>query len=466
MKFNLKIGLVPLRRDVSNAKTRTGAFRASSAVENKEKVLKYIKENFSDEITEFVDLEWLNDEGLLFDNNDVDRVKEAFLSQKVDAIFIINCNFGNEEAAGQLAYKLQLPTLLWGPQDMEFPEDGSRYTDSQCGLFAISNQLRRLNVPFSYIENCPVEAEVFEAGLKKFFSVACMVKNFRTLRVTQVGTRLNAFKSVMSNELELTEKFGINISTVNLIAMEQKMNRILAEKADELKGEVEKIKGMFDASGSDDAALTNMAAFIYAYKEIFAETKADVLTTECWSAFPIAYGVTPCLAMSLLADEGYMVVCESDICGAITQAILTCATRGKGTPLFGEFTVRNPINKNSELLWHCGPFPYSMKKEGEKAAIVGGRVAFRAKDGDYTLARFQGDKGNYTLLGGEFHTTEGPATGGTYLWGEFEDWPRLERKLIEGPYIHHMSELFGCYEDELREFCKYVPELTFDDMNA
>ncbi len=465
MDFKLKIGLIPERRDVANAKTRTGAFRASSAIENKEKVLKYIKENFADEKTEFVDLEWLNDEGLLFDAGDVDKVKDEFIRQGVDAIFIINCNFGNEEAAGQIAYKLQLPTLLWGPQDMEFPEDGTRYTDAQCGLFAISNQLRRLRVPFSYIENCPVEAEVFAEGLKKFLSVACMVKTFKNLHITQVGTRLNAFKSVMSNELELTEKFGINISTVNLIVFEQKVNRILEEKAEQLKADVAALKGKMDTTGNDDAALTNMLAFVYAYKEIFADTKADVLTTECWSALPLAFGVTPCLAMSLLADEGYMVVCESDICGAITQAILAAATRGEGKPLFGEFTVRNPINPNSELLWHCGPFPYSMKQDGETASLPGGRLAFRAKDGEYTLARFQSDRGNYTLLGGKFKTTDGPKTGGTYIWGEFENWPKLERKLIDGPYIHHMSELCGNYEEVLREFCKYVPELTFDGID-
>lgn len=465
MDFGLKIGLVPERRDVANAKTRTGAFRASSAIENKERILKYIKANFTDELTEFVDLEWLNDEGLLYDNSDVDRVKDEFVRQGVDAIFIINCNFGNEEAAGQLAYKLQLPVLLWGPQDMDFPEDGTRYTDAQCGLFAISNQLRRLRVPFSYIENCPVEAETFAEGLKKFLSVACMVKTFKSLKITQVGTRLNAFKSVMANELELTERFGINISTVNLIAFEQKVNRILEEKTKQLKADVEAIKGKINTDGNDDAALTKMLALVYAYKEVFAETRADVVAAECWSALPLAFGVTPCLAMSLLADEGYMVVCESDLCGAITQAILAAATRGKGKPLFGEFTVRNPINKNSELLWHCGPFPYSMKKEGETASLPGGRLAFRAKDGEYTLARFQGDKGSYTLLGGGFKTTEGPKTGGTYLWGEFDNWPRLERKLIDGPYIHHMSELYGDYTDVLREFCKYTDGLSFDSID-
>ena len=38
----------------------------------------------------------------------------------------------------------------------------------------------------------------------------------------------------------------------------------------------------------------------------------------------------------------------------------------------------------------------------------------------------------------------------------------MERKLIEGPYIHHMSEIEGSLSDSLREFCKYIPGLKFD----
>ena len=68
---------------------------------------------------------------------------------------------------------------------------------------------------------------VFEKGLKKFISTATIVKNFKKLRITQVGTRLNPFKSVMSNELELTEKFGFNIQMVNMAQATYKFNRIL-----------------------------------------------------------------------------------------------------------------------------------------------------------------------------------------------------------------------------------------------
>ena len=62
----------------------------------------------------------------------------------------------------------------------------------------------------------------------------------------------------------------------------------------------------------------------------------------------------------------------------------------------------------------------------------------------------------------EFNTCDGPKTFGTYMWAEFDDWAKLERKIIEGPYIHHMTEIPGDYVEYLKEFTKYFDEIKFD----
>ena len=170
-------------------------------------------------------------------------------------------------------------------------------------------------------------------------------------------------------------------------------------------------------------------------------------------------------ALGVLADMGYIISCESDLHGAISMALLSCAALGKNPPFFGEFTVRHPEDKNVELLWHCGPFAYSLKKPGTIAREENQRQWFQVKDGQYTVCRFDQDNGNYSLLAGTCESTEGPYTFGSYMWGKFKDLPAVERKLIEGPYIHHMSEIEGSLTDSIREFCKYVPGLTFDGLD-
>lgn len=48
------------------------------------------------------------------------------------------------------------------------------------------------------------------------------------------------------------------------------------------------------------------------------------------------------------------------------------------------------------------------------------------------------------------------------MWAEFKDLSKLEKKLINGPYIHHMTEMYGIYDGVLEEFCKFIPELEYD----
>lgn len=463
LSYDVKIGLVPIRRYLPGPK-RTGMFNPDYAAANKNKAISYIKENFGDESTQFSDLEWLNEEGLLIQEDECEKAAEYFDKEKVDAIFILNCNFGNEAAAGKIAKLCGKPVLLWGPRDTAFEADGTRYTDSQCGLFAISKQLRRYNLPFSYIENCHVEDRAFAEGVKKFLSVVCMLKNFNNLKIVQVGTRVKPFKSVMYNEMELTEKFGIDVVPINMAEAAAKLNTIYTERREQLKKDAASYRKEVDTRDTADEVLERMMAFVYFYKELAEEYNTSIISTECWTSMQLAFGALPCAAMSILADMGCIVTCESDIHGAITSALLSCAARGKTPPFFGEFTCRHPENDNAELLWHCGPFALSLKKEGTKAELHIARPSFLLKDGEYTISRFQGDRGKYTLLGGSLHTVDGPHTIGTHLWAEFKDLAKTERKLIEGPYIHHMSEISGKYDDALKEFCKYVPELSYDEL--
>ena len=64
---------------------------------------------------------------------------------------------------------------------------------------------------FTYIHNCWLEDKAFEEGLIDFLRVASVVKTFKNLRIGQISLRPKPFLSVMINEGELLEKFGIEI---------------------------------------------------------------------------------------------------------------------------------------------------------------------------------------------------------------------------------------------------------------
>ena len=460
--YKVKIGLAPMRRDTTD-RPRGTFLTWYSAEERGHRFVDYIEKNFSSENVEFVDIKGIGIKDLMFNAESAEQVIERFKAEKVDAVFIINCNFGNEEIAADVAKALGKPVLLWAPLDDEYYVDGMRPTDSQCGLFGVSRQMQRFHIPFSHLPCCRVESEEFAKGFDSFVRVACMVKNFTGMRVGQVGARPAPFFSVIWNEGELMEKFGIKLIPINFAMIEQRMNAVLNEYPDEVKQIEDYILKNYRLDELTPPYINRMASLAVMYKRLFEEFNLDIISAECWTATPVMFdGLAPCAVYGILNDMGYLISCESDVHCALTMALLKCATLGKGKPLFGEFTVRHPENKNAELLWHCGPFPLSQKAPDSEARLVNQREWFRAKDGTYTVARMDQESGNYMLLPLVCHTTPGPKTHGTYIWGEFEDLQKIEDRLIDGPYIHHFVEIEGDYRKELEEFTKYFPNLKID----
>jgi L-fucose isomerase-like protein len=462
LNHNLKIGLVPMRRNTTNRPAKT-FLTWVSAEDRGERFVKYIEENFASENISFVDTKGLGSNNLIFDDESAKACAERFKNENVDAIMIINCNFGNEEAACDLAKMVGKPCVLWAPLDDEYYVDGMRPTDSQCGLFGVSRQFQRYGVPFSHIPCCRVESDEFKEGFTSFTRVACMVKNFTDLRIGQVGARPAPFFSVIWNEGELMQKFGVRITPVNFAILQDRYNKNMSEKKDEIAKFVQMFRDNYKMDELTPNYLERMACLCVTYIGLFEEFKLDIISAECWTATPVMFdGLAPCAVYGILNDMGYMIVCESDIHCALTMVLLESAAFGKKRPFLGEFTVRHPENKNAELLWHCGPFPLSVKAPDSTARLVNQREWFRGKDGTYTLARIDQESGNYMILAGTCKTVKGPETHGTYIWGEFDDLQKWEDRLLDGPYIHHFVEVEGDYVKELREFTKYFKNLNID----
>lgn len=465
LDYKVKIGLVPMRRNTTD-RPRGTFLTWYSAEERGERFVKYIEENFTTDKVSFVDSKGLGHKNLIYDDKSAEEIICRLKESNVDAVVIINCNFGNEEVAADIAKAIGKPVLLWAPLDDEYYVDGVRPTDSQCGIFGVSRQMQRFHIPFSHLPCCSVESNEFKEGFESFIRVACMVKNFTGMRIGQVGTRPAPFYSVIWNEGELMEKFGIKIIPINFAVIEQRMKSVLEEKPAEMSEIEDYIKNNYTLDDLTPQYVERMAAMTVMYKRLFEEFNLDVISAECWTATPIMFdGLAPCTAYGILNDMGYLISCETDVHCAMTMALLECATLGEGKPLFGEFTVRHPENKNAELLWHCGPFPLSQKAESgidSTARLVNQRSWFRGKDGTYTVARIDQESGEYMLLPLVAETTKGPQTHGTYIWAEFEDLQKVEDRLFDGPYIHHFVEMEGNYKKELIEFCKYFPNLKID----
>ncbi|MGN0361760.1 MAG: L-fucose/L-arabinose isomerase family protein [Bilifractor sp.] len=445
--MGIKLGFAPTRRSI---------FSAPDAV----KYANLTRKKLDELGIEYVDITDINEEGLLYDDNDRIRIAEKFKKEKVDGLFLPHANFGTEYECARLAKDLNVPVLLWGPRDERPEPDGMRLRDSQCGLFATGKVLRRFRIPFTYMTNCRLDDPEFERGVKDFQKVCNVVKKFRSLRILQIGTRPYDFWSTMCNEGELLEKFNIQLAPIPIPELTTEIRRVKAEEASKVSEVVDYCKTNMICEIRDDL-LENVAAMKVAMRNLATRYGCSAIAIQCWNALQGEIGIMPCAANSLLNEEGLPVVCETDIHGAISQVMVEAATMNEKRSMFADWTVRHPDNENGELLQHCGPWPISVAKEKPTIGVpvafeYNGSVFAEAKHGDLTLARFDGDNGEYSLLLGNAKGIDGPYTKGTYLWIEVENLKRLEAKLVEGPYIHHCVAVHGNVVPVLYEACKYL----------
>ena len=59
--------------------------------------------------------------------------------------------------------------------------------------------------------NSPAKSKKFTDGYETFIRTAMAVKAMKGLRIAQIGSRPEPFMSVISNEGELLEKFGVQL---------------------------------------------------------------------------------------------------------------------------------------------------------------------------------------------------------------------------------------------------------------
>lgn len=456
MQKKVKLGFAPTRRPL-------GRLLPEVSAKSKQMIEAKLKEWG----VEYVGVDWLNKGGFLEDPNDAPRVAAHFRAEGVSALFTPHCNFGLEAPVAILARELGKPLLLWGPRDEAPLPDGERLQDTQCGLFATSAVLRRMNVPFTYIVNSPVESAIFRRGFHSFLGVAAAVNAFLGARIGQVGTRPPAFWTMITDEGDLLERWGIQVVPTTLVELSQAMMGKLKENSPELQETVREFQAAAAFPPAAAEQVARMAAVKLALVEFCQKNELDALSVYCHLPFRVATGVPECFVNGILSDMRIPVGCETDLHGVLTSLLVQAAGLNTTPTIFADLTIRHPENDNAELLWHCGNFPASLAVDpsARKVRVHDGLYAagaWEVKGGDLTIARLGGDHGRYSLFMGEAKGTVGPSTYGTYVWMEVGNWPKWEEKLMYGPYIHHVAVVHGHVAPLLYEACKYIPGLEPD----
>lgn len=422
----------------------------------------------------FVGLDNVIEDGLVRDYAHVEPVLEHFRRHDVDCLFIPHCNFGTEHAAALIARDIGVPVLLWGPRDAAPEPDGARLRDTLCGMFATSGVLRKLNVQFSYIENCRPDDPRLAAGVDRFLRAVNVARVLRKgARVGLIGQRIDFFWSTIVSEKDLLERFRIETLPIDMADfIAHARGRARAGRAAYEKESAE-IRKTCQVEGFDDnEPLMNVLAVRDQMLALADDNGLDALAVQDFTSLVDAMQAY-CFYADGMAAEILPVGIESDVHGAVTNLLLHRAGLGEQPTWLVDLTVRHPENDNAVLLWHAGA-PPSMMAPGERIRLgrhwilpspLAGMPHFPLKQGAITVARFENDGEIYKLAVGEGHSVNGPYTLNNYVWMEVDDWPEWERKLMMGPFIHHVGMIYGHYGSILEEACRYVPDLDSVRLN-
>lgn len=338
--------------------------------------------------------------------NEKDAMKalEELKANGVNALVVYLGNFGPEGPETLLAQKFDGPSMYVAAAE----ESGSNLIngrgDAYCGMLNASYNLslRRLN---PYIPEYPVgTADEVADMISDFENIARIILGVKKLKIFGFGPRPQDFVAcnapikplydigveVMENsELDLFESFNKHENDSRIPHIVKEMETELAD-GNGYPGILPKL-AQYELTLTDWME-NNIGASEYA-----------VFANKCWPAFQTQFKFVPCYINSRLASKGIPVACETDIYGALSEYIITCATKMPATLL----DINNSVPKDmylsnkdkfdgytlSDLFmgFHCGNTPKScMKNAAMKYQLIMKRLLEPDKEPDISRGTLEG----------------------------------------------------------------------------
>lgn len=456
----VRLGFAPLHRY---------PFDEEWSVNLKERVIRELSK------IQFIELvypnETLTKRGLVWDDNDAEKVIAFFKEKKVDGLLLGTMTFGDELAGARIAEEFKgYPVAVFGTKEPEILPGGFRRSDSFCGTLSLTSALYRRSIPFLFLGLFFPEEDPFKKSVENFARVTAIISKFYGARIGLIGPRPERFETVTFNEALLAKRFKQRIVHQSLFGVIEEA-RLLKDDDPHVIEIIKDMKSLVDTSKVSRDSLLKMAKLEVILRKIVSQSNLSGMGIRCWTEIQRYYGVSPCFVMGRLTQSGIMCSCEVDIYGALTMLIQYHASLGTTPPHFIDWTIQHPKDPNTFLAWHCGNAPPTLacigcqptilyhsimyKDVGEDSSY--GTTEFRLKPGVVTISRLVEYEGEFKML-----ITKGEALEedtrfrGSWVWVRVENLDKLYRTLVEEGFVHHASMIHGDYVEPIRDACKIL----------
>lgn len=341
-----------------------------------------------------------------------------------------------------------LPFILWS-----IPE---AIRSSTVGGAVVKGALDNMGVKeYKWVVGMPED----EATIKSILAFARAAATYRKMRNSRIGVVGYTTMQMYTADVDFTEikkKFGISIEHFDADELIRETENIPDNEAEEV---VDRIVKSFGRVEPTREFLLKASKQYLAFKRLAEKTNLQVIGAKCHPSPLIDYGMIPCLANTLINDEGELVfVCENDLNAALTMYVEHLIT---GQPTILADLGKVDREKNTIKLFNCGSAASWFAGGPEKTTLtyqyewVGKGVAseYTFKPGIATVARLGKVKGEYVM-----HIARGeviPTVKEVPRWPEGE--VKLEKSVdefLKHVISNHYHLVYGDYVEDLEDFCR------------
>ena len=310
--------------------------------------------------------------------------------QHVEAVALAAASWFEDYLVLDLLEECKLPVLAWALPGME--------TGALCGCQQLTAFLAELQIPYRGVYG-PLEAGENCSRAMEYLCAAALKARLRRARVGLLGHRVPGMTETAANEFALKKVVGPRVAPLDL-------GQLLAQAAaisdQQARAVWQTVVGRSAKCQVPEGEGTSAMRFYLAVKELIGRQGLAAVTVGC---YPDLMG-RPCLAASLLADEGIPLACEGDVNGAVGQLILTWLT---GQPTHNTDWLE-PLEDGSVVFTHCGSGSFSLAERASDITLASVRLMgqgvcalFPARPGPVTLLSLlpRGDGYQVAVLEGE-----------------------------------------------------------------
>ena len=420
-------------------------------------------------------------------DHDVVKGLKEIREKNINALCLYLGNFGPEGPTTLMAQKFGGPVMLAAAAEDTGKDLYAGRGDAYCGMLSASYNigLRRLKVHLpAYPIGTPAEVAVM---IRDFIPVARVAIGLRNLKIFSFGPRPHDFLTCHAPIQPLFD-LGVEIMENSELDM---YDLFLGKKGDpRVKGVAADMAKELGRGNTYPDLLEPLAQFELALLDYMEQnlgsSQFGVFSNKCWPSFEKYFGFTPCYINGRLASHGIPISCESDIYGALSEYVVTCATMLPPAILDINNTVPYDMVEESRAqirdytahdLWmgfHCGNTSSScmatsmmkyqlimhrMMENGKEPNITRGTLEGRIKPGLMTIFRLQSTSDaelRAYVAEGEILDIDPKSFGSIAVFAVREMARFYRHVLLEKRFPHHTAVAFDHAGRALYEAMKLI----------